>query len=88
VSIQERRHARPTAKDVPIDLNPREAGAHGCIRGRVAWYAFDYFVAGGRSLYVFVVMGERASARVRRELDRVLNSLRFTPRRSHGSKYR
>jgi hypothetical protein len=85
VSIQERLHARPMAVDVAIDLKPRRtglgAGPDSCTRGRVAWYAFDDFVKAGRSLYVFAAIGERAPARTLRDLERVLHSLRFSPRR-------
>jgi hypothetical protein len=84
VSIQERVNARPTTADVAIDLQPRQtglgAGPRGCARGRVAWYAFDNFAEAGRSLYVFVVMGERAPASRREDLERLLRSLRFSPR--------
>lgn len=84
VSIQERVQARPARKDVPIDLNPRDvdysAGPGSCTRGKVEWYAFDFFAAGGRSFYAFVVVGERAPASARRDLRRVLDSLRFAPR--------
>ena len=84
VSIQERVRARPTTADVAIDLKPRQtglaAGPRSCTRRRVAWYAFEDFAAAGRSLYVFAVVGERAPARARRDLKRLLRSLRFSPR--------
>lgn len=84
VSIQERVRARPATADVAIELTPRQtglgAGPRGCTRGRVAWYAFENFAEAGRSLYVFAVVGERAPARARRDLKRLLRSLRFSPR--------
>ena len=84
VSIQERVHARPRTADVAIELTPRRtglaAGPRGCARGRVAWYAFDDFAEAGRTLYVFAVVGERAPARARGDLSRLLRLLRFSPR--------
>jgi hypothetical protein len=84
VSIQERVQARPATADVAIDLKPRRTGLgtgpRSCTRGRVTWYAIDDFAEAGRSLYVFVVMGERAPARARGDLERLLHSLRFSPR--------
>jgi hypothetical protein len=86
LSIQERLRARPAAKAIPIDLNPHELGPgarqHSCTRGRVAWYAFENFAAAGRTFYVFAVVGERAPAKARQQLDRMLDSLRFTPQRA------
>jgi hypothetical protein len=84
VSIQERLNARPTTEDVPVDLEPRQtglrAGPRSCTRRRVAWYAFENFAEAGRSLYVFAVVGRRAPATARRDLKRLLRSLRFSPR--------
>jgi hypothetical protein len=82
MSIQERVHARTTAEDVPIDLERRRAGlgTGNCTRGRVAWYAFEPFAEAGRSLYVLVVVGKRAPARARADLNRLLGSLRFSER--------
>jgi hypothetical protein len=84
MSIQERVHARKTTGDVAIDLERRQAGlgagAGSCTRGRVAWYAFEPFAEAGRSLYVLVVVGNRAPARMRADLKRLLGSLRFSPR--------
>jgi hypothetical protein len=84
VSIQERVHARRTTEDVAIDLERRQAdlgaGPGNCTRGRVAWYAFEAFAEAGRSLYVFVVVGKRAPASARKDLKRLLSSLRFRPR--------
>jgi hypothetical protein len=82
VSIQERKHARTTTKDVAIGLERREAGLGGgpanCARARVAWYAFEAFAEAGRSLYVLVVVGKRAPATARADLKRLLGSLRFS----------
>lgn len=84
MSIQERVHARTTAEDVAIDLERRQtdlgAGTGNCRRGRVGWYAFEAFAQSGRSLYVFVVVGARASARARADLKRLLGSLHFSTR--------
>jgi hypothetical protein len=91
MSIQERLHARTTAKDVAIDLGRRQTvrgGTGNCTRGRVAWYAFEAFAEAGRSLYVLVVMGERAPARSRADLKRLLVSLRFSPRGGAASSKR
>ena len=82
VSIQERVGARPAAEEVSIGLRKQEVGPGGCTRGLVRWYAFESFAAAGRSLYTFVVVGERASASVRRELGRILDSLRFARQQS------
>jgi hypothetical protein len=84
VSIQERVHARAATEDVAIDLERRQAGRGGtgnCTRAKVAWYAFEPFAEAGRSLYVLVVLGKRAPATARADLKRVLDSLRFSPRR-------
>ncbi len=84
ISIQERVHAQTTTEDVAIDLTRRQpdpgAGAGGCARERVGWYAFEAFAEAGRSLYVLVVVGKRAPERTRAELKRLLGSLRFRPR--------
>ncbi len=81
VSIQERVGARPAAEDVPIDLRRQrfglDVGPRSCTRGRVAWYAFDFFAAAGRNLYMFVVVGEHAPTSVQKEMGRVVDSLRF-----------
>jgi hypothetical protein len=88
ISIQERVHARPTTQDVPIHLQPRQAGLRAgpgsCTGGRVAWYAFEAFAEAGRSLYVLVVVGKRAPATERAHLRRLLDSLRFSPRRGRS----
>lgn len=84
LSIQERARAKPTTENAAIDLKPRQrplrAGPRSCTRGRVAWYVFDAFAQVGRNLYVFAVVGKRASAKTRADLKRVLRSLRFSPR--------
>lgn len=81
VSIQERRQARPARKDVAIDLERRqtasEPGQPPCVRTRVAWYAFEEFAQAGRTFYVLAIVGRRASAQAREELNQVLGSLRF-----------
>lgn len=55
-------------------------GAIPCWRGRVRRMAFHGFSDAGRNFYVFVAVGTRVSRRTRRELQRVLDSLRFDPR--------
>lgn len=68
----------------PVDLRyPR--GAKPCTRGRVGWMAFDGFTDAGRNFYVFAAVGTRVSAPTRRELQRVVDSLRFEPRRRRAA---
>jgi len=43
--------------------------------------AFDGFTDAGRNFYVFAAVGTRVLAPTRRELQRVVDSLRFEPRR-------
>jgi hypothetical protein len=82
VSVQERMQAKPTTEDVAIELRRQRWGLRArrdtCPSDRVAWYAFESFAEGGRSLYVLVVMGKRAPAAARAEMQRLLHSLRFT----------
>jgi hypothetical protein len=82
MSVQERKRARTTTKDVAIDLGRRQVGLGGgsanCTQARVAWYAFEPFADAGRSLYLLVVVGKRAPATARADLKRVLSSLRFS----------
>jgi hypothetical protein len=77
VSIQERMDAKPAREDVAIGLR-RQRTRGVCARDRVAGGAFESFSESGRSLYVFVVVGKRASPKARADLGRVLDSLHFT----------
>lgn len=62
-----------------VDLRSPK-GVVQCWHGRVRWMAFQGFRDAGRNFYVFVAVGTRVSPRTRRELQRVLDSLRLEPR--------
>jgi hypothetical protein len=77
------------ARERPFELEPRPVGGKGalgrCARRKLAWWAWTPFGEAGRGFYAFVAVGRDASPRTRRELRRVLDSLRFRPpRRAAG----
>jgi len=84
LSIQERARGTPTTRNAAIELKPLRtplrAGPRSCTRRRVASYVFGDFSRAGRTLYVFAVVGKRASSGARLDLKRLLRSLRFSPR--------
>lgn len=86
VSIQKRR-GRGTAyppRQRPFDHRRLDLelghGSRDCLDERLGWIGFTPFQDGERRLYAFVVVGRSASARRRRELQTILDSLALAPR--------
>lgn len=72
--------ARRRPMRLPRDDLRSPPGVKPCWRDRVEWTTFHSFGDAGRNFYVFAAVGTRVSLRSRRELQHVLDSLRFEPR--------
>jgi hypothetical protein len=90
LTIQERGGERRPfpARPRPFVLSGGQGStAAACAGGTVPWRAYWVpFSDAGRSFYALAVIGERASARRRRELQRVLDGLRFDPAPGAGTR--
>lgn len=87
ISIQERRSGaahfptrqRPLRQEpMTLDLGPGKRWL--CAKRRLARATWTPFGDAGRAFYVFVGFGRGVAPETRREVRRVLDSLRFTPR--------
>lgn len=83
VSVQERVGAGPghpalPRRTRPFRLRPLNlAGKPRCAARRIGSIAFQAFGDAGRVFYMIAVIGRKATARTRREMQRVIDSFRF-----------